>query len=88
MVEALPQWLTESTTSFWRVRNATGIDPDLPKVQLPGDGANAYGCLPVLLRLQGLWRETEAAAGRLLRVLFLWIGAVPADPGARQRRVL
>jgi hypothetical protein len=70
------------------VRNATGIDADLPEVQLPGDGANADGCVPVLLRLQGLWGKAEAVAGRLLRVLFLRIGAVPADSAARQRRVL
>jgi hypothetical protein len=76
----LPQWLTELTS---RTCDATGIDPDLPKVQLPGDGANADGCLPIFLHLQGLWRETEAVAGRLLRVLFLWIGAVPTDPGER-----
>jgi hypothetical protein len=25
--------------------------------------------------------EAEAEAGRLLRILFLWFGAVPADPG-------
>jgi len=83
MVEASPQWFTELTARFCRACDATGIDPDLPKVQLQGDGANADGCVPILLRLQGLWRETEAAVGRLLRVLFLWIGAVPTRPGER-----
>ena len=38
--------------------------------------------LPVLLYLQWLWREAATEAGRLLRVLLLRLGAVPADPGA------
>ena len=42
---------------------------------------NAAGCLLVLLRLQGLWATAQAEAGRLLRVLFLWFGPVPTDPG-------
>ena len=50
-------------------------------MRLPGDGKNAHGRLPVLLRLQGLRRALEAISGRLLRVLFLRIGAVPTDPG-------
>ena len=64
-------------------RDATSIDPDLSKVQLSSRRANADRRLPVFLRLQGLRREAKAACGRLLRVLFLWIGAVPADPAGR-----
>jgi hypothetical protein len=44
-----------------------------------GDHANR--CLPVFLYLHRLRRDTAAEAGRLLRVLFLWLGCVPADPG-------
>jgi hypothetical protein len=35
--------------------------------------------MPVLLRLQRVRRTAQAPRGRLLRVLLLWIGAVPAD---------
>src|SRR5262249_36866274 len=44
-------------------------------------GGHADRCLPVFLYLQRLRRDTAAEAGRLLRVLFLRLGSVPADPG-------
>ena len=46
-------------------------------------GADAGECLSVFLRLHGLWRAAEAAAGSLLRVLFLWFGSLSADAGGR-----
>ena len=39
--------------------------------------------LPVVLRMQGLRHGAETPAGRLLRVLFLRNGALPADTGGR-----
>jgi hypothetical protein len=47
-----------------------------------GRGADADRRLPIFLSLQGLWRTAQAEAGRLLRVLFLWVGAVSANPTA------
>ncbi len=44
-------------------------------------GDDADRCLPVFLYLQRLRRDAAAEAGRLLRVLFLRLGSVPADPG-------
>ncbi len=41
--------------------------------------------LPVLLRLQRLWATPQAEARGLLRVLFLRLGAVPADSGGAAR---
>jgi hypothetical protein len=34
--------------------------------------------MPVFLRVQSLRRAAQAEAGRLLRILFLWNGKVPA----------
>jgi hypothetical protein len=56
-----------------------GIDDHLSLVRASGERANVDRCLPVLLRLQELRRATQAQAGRLLRFLLLWLGAVPAD---------
>jgi hypothetical protein len=44
-------------------------------------GDHADRCLPVFLYLYWLRRDAAAEARRLLRVLFLWLGSVPADPG-------
>src|SRR5262249_35884684 len=44
-------------------------------------GGHADRCLPVFLYLHRLRRDPAAEAGRLLRVLFLRLGSVPADPG-------
>ena len=45
-----------------------------------GNRADAGGRLPLLLRLHGLRGASQAEARRLLRVLFLRFGAVPAGP--------
>ena len=47
-----------------------------------GGMAGALAASSVLLRLQGLWNGAASASGRLLRVLFLRLGAVPADTGS------
>jgi hypothetical protein len=44
-------------------------------------GNDANQCLPVLLRVYRLRREAAAEAGRLLRVLFPWLGAVSTGSG-------
>jgi hypothetical protein len=63
------------------------IDHHLPQVRPSGDRGNAHGRLPVFLCVQGLRRALETAAGRLLRVLFLWLRALPAGSSrARGRR--
>ena len=62
-----------------RALDADRIDPDLPALRPSLDRADADRRLPVLVRLQGLRREAQAIAGRLLRVLFLRLGAVPAS---------
>ena len=54
-------------------------------------GDHADRCLSVLLRMHRLRHKAEAKVGRLLRVLFLRLGAVPADSGrarGRERRGL
>src|SRR3989442_4051158 len=45
-------------------------------------GNHAGRCLPVLLRMCGLQEAAASEAGRLLRVLLLWIGEVSAGPAA------
>jgi hypothetical protein len=51
----------------------------MPQLRASGDRTNAGGHLPVLLRLQGLRATSQAKARRLLRVLFVRVGALPAD---------
>jgi pyruvate/2-oxoglutarate dehydrogenase complex dihydrolipoamide dehydrogenase (E3) component len=43
------------------------------------NGKHADRCLPILLRMQRLRREPATKTGRLLRVLFLWVGALSAN---------
>src|SRR5262245_1985211 len=61
-----------------RALDADRIDPDLPALRPSLKRADADRRVPVLVRVQGLRREAQAVAGRLLRVLFLRLGAVPA----------
>jgi hypothetical protein len=44
------------------------------------------GHLSVLLYLQGLRTTTKTTARRLLRVLFLWLSALPTDSKSRKNR--
>lgn len=71
-----------------RKRYAVGINADLPEMRFQGHRDDAARCLSVLLCLQGLRREAEAESRRLLRILLLRIGALPAGPAARQGIVL
>ena len=63
------------------------FDHHLPPLRASGDRAHAAGRLPVLLRLQGLRATPQAAAGGLLRVLFIRLGAVPARSSGAMRRL-
>jgi hypothetical protein len=54
------------------------IGDHLSAMRPSGRGADAQRRLPILLSLQGLRRTAQAEGGRLLRVLFLWVGAVSA----------
>ena len=58
----------------------TRFDTDLPGVWAREDRADADRCLSVVLRVRGLPHGAQTQAGRLLRVLFLRDGTVPADP--------
>src|SRR5262249_56923890 len=66
-----------------------GPDPGqrhpLPGVRPWVGRADADRRLPVLLRLQGLRRAPQAAAGRLLRVLLVRDREMPADAGGQGR---
>lgn len=44
------------------------------------DGNDADERLPIFLRLHRVRCHVAPEGGRLLRVLLLWIGGVPADP--------
>ena len=63
----------------------------MPLVCAHGRGGDASGCVPVVLRVQGLRIDAQAVAGRLLCVLFLRQRAVPAGAGGHRllrRRVM
>ena len=62
------------------------LDADLPQVRRCFRRDDADGRLPVLLRLQALWRRPAASRGPLLRVLFLRRRALPAYPGGAGER--
>jgi len=47
---------------------------------------DADGRLPILLRMLRLRGEVAAEAWRLLRLLLLWFGPLPADSGRALRR--
>jgi hypothetical protein len=51
----------------------------MPPLQASGDRTNAEERLPVLLRLRRLRATPQAEARRLLRVLFVRVGALPTD---------
>src|SRR5260370_397703 len=55
------------------------VELHMPPLRASGDRTNAGGRLPVLLRLQRLRATPQAEARGLLRVLFVRLGAVPAD---------
>jgi hypothetical protein len=50
----------------------------LPTLRSRSDRDDANRRLPILLRLQRLWRAAPPQSRRLLRVLLLWLGALPS----------
>ena len=70
--------------AVWNGNDGTAIDNQLPAMRASDGGNHARGRLRDFLRLQGLRRIVAAARGRLLRLLFLWLGALSsgaARPG-------
>jgi hypothetical protein len=67
---------------------SAAIDLDLSALRASGDRGHADGRLPVLLLLQKLRRTAETEAGRLLRVLLLWLRVVSADTGGELLRIV
>lgn len=65
-----------------------GIDADLSRVWRCKDRDDAHQCLPVVLRMRAVSCRPRTEAGRLLRLLLLWHGTVPANTGARQGQLL
>src|SRR5574340_1076494 len=61
----------------------SSVGIDLPSLWPCGNGNHAHGCLPVVLRMQGLRDAVETQGRRLLCVLLLWYGEVPAGAGKR-----
>src|SRR5262249_55868620 len=57
----------------------------LPALRPRGRRDHAARRLPVLLRLPRVRRTLEAAAGRLLRLLLLRLGPLPAEASGRMR---
>src|SRR5207253_4007230 len=62
-------------------RDRSGKHAHLPAMRLPQGGSHADGCVPVLLRMHPLQDAAQAERGRLLRILFLRVAQMPADPG-------
>lgn len=56
----------------------------MPLVCAHGRGGDASGCVPVVLRVQGLRIDAQTVAGRLLCVLFLRQREVPAGAGGHK----
>jgi len=58
----------------------------LPTLRNGTIGNHADGCLPVFLRVHRLRHAAAPESGRLLRVLLVRLGAVPADAGRARGR--
>src|SRR5262245_23488852 len=63
------------------VRHDRGVDNLLSPLRTPCDRTDAGGCLPDRLRLQRLRGAAATQGGRLLHILLLWVGTVPASSG-------
>jgi hypothetical protein len=71
---------------WWRAPSERGdpaINPHLPVLRTCQDGDHADGCVPMVLRMRAVPHRAEAEAGRLLRLLLLWLSTLPADPATR-----
>ena len=66
----------------------SSVDADVSEVQCREGRDHADQRVPVLLRMHWLQDVAQAQAWRLLRVLLLWVGALSADPGRQERRLL
>jgi hypothetical protein len=65
--------------------DAADINDNLSELRTPSCRGHADRCVPVLLRVQRLQNETQALGGRLLRLLFVRLGPVPAGSECRGR---
>jgi len=64
-----------------REQHDPSIKHYLPPLRRGEVGTHADRCLPVFLHLHRVWSDAAAEVRRLLRVLFVRLGSVPADPG-------
>src|SRR5262249_870732 len=64
-----------------REQHDPSIKHYLPPLRRGEVGTHADRCLPVFLHLRRVWSDAAAEVRRLLRVLFVRLGSVPADPG-------
>ena len=71
-----------------RYQRSSRLRADLPRLWHCQDRNHADERLPVLLRMHRLPDLAQAQAGRLLRVLLLRVGALPAGPAGQERRLL
>lgn len=53
----------------------------LPALRHGEIGTHADRRVPILLHLHWLRGDAAAEGRRLLRILFVWLGSMPADPG-------
>ncbi len=58
-----------------------GVGADLPQLRPRTARDHADGCVSVFLRMHPVQDAAQAEGRRLLRVLFLWIDRLSADPG-------
>src|SRR4051794_26544414 len=63
-------------------RGSAGIRADMSALWLFQTGSHAGRCLPVLLRMRRLQGATAPGTRRLLRILFVRLGSVPAHSRA------
>lgn len=77
--QAIPRWCA----SDGHDRAHTGLRLDVPTMRARQLRVHAYRCLPVPLRMQAVQGGAESQGWGLLRVLFVWLGQVPANQGTR-----
>lgn len=57
-------------SSIWVIYDAKGLDNHLPRLRSLETSVDAHGCVPIFLRVRGMWCIAQAFDRRLLRVLF------------------
>lgn len=75
-----------SATSTCETDDGLRIDDHLPAMQHGDDRNDADERVSVFLPVHRLWRSSSAKAGRLLRVLFIRLGAMSTDARDALRR--